>query len=329
MAHSVINLKGRPSKTVNDDEVYIGRAMNMGGWKCQKSKWQNPFTKKDGTVEERVEKYEKYLTESKELMAAIPELVGKKLACWCAPGPCHGDVLRRLSGNTSIGDVQVGKLPNRFSRMGSKEWPSIEGYHRFNVSSSSSGFGNNLSPFKVGPIKFTEVMPDGKEIEREATCLENLWQATKVRVIHRLSNMPVGEWWRIRNKIWADPKPYRHTIPKNERTGDIKDAVSFWNGMYISYELARWQIYIKFYSQYVAELDDYKTLEDMIKRGHNILLIGPDGRRVDNYQHEFNDLSKPFGHELVLAAMLRNERVWERVSDAGVDVAELSLEMKE
>jgi hypothetical protein len=28
-----------------------------------------------------------------ELIAALPELSGKKLGCWCKPNPCHGDVL--------------------------------------------------------------------------------------------------------------------------------------------------------------------------------------------------------------------------------------------
>lgn len=30
--------------------------------------------------------------------AALPELAGKTLGCWCAPRPCHGDVLVRLAG---------------------------------------------------------------------------------------------------------------------------------------------------------------------------------------------------------------------------------------
>jgi hypothetical protein len=30
-------------------------------------------------------------------MAALPELRGKKLGCWCKPGPCHGDVLAELA----------------------------------------------------------------------------------------------------------------------------------------------------------------------------------------------------------------------------------------
>jgi Domain of unknown function (DUF4326) len=30
-------------------------------------------------------------------MTALPELRGKTLVCWCAPLPCHGDVLVELA----------------------------------------------------------------------------------------------------------------------------------------------------------------------------------------------------------------------------------------
>ena len=31
------------------------------------------------------------------LLAALPELRGKRLGCWCAPQACHGDVLAQLA----------------------------------------------------------------------------------------------------------------------------------------------------------------------------------------------------------------------------------------
>lgn len=65
-------------------DVYIGRP----------SKWGNPFEiGKDGTREEVILKYEKYIRENKELLADFSELENKVLACWCAPKKCHGDVL--------------------------------------------------------------------------------------------------------------------------------------------------------------------------------------------------------------------------------------------
>jgi Domain of unknown function (DUF4326) len=69
-------------------DVYIGRP----------SKWGNPFViGRDGTREEVIARYEAWLLQQPELVAALPELAGKTLGCWCAPRACHGDVLARLA----------------------------------------------------------------------------------------------------------------------------------------------------------------------------------------------------------------------------------------
>ncbi len=79
-------------------DVYIGRP----------SKWGNRFSHKPSSLaevkvasrEEAVAKYEEWILEQADLLAALPELRGKVLACWCSPQPCHGDVLARLADAT-------------------------------------------------------------------------------------------------------------------------------------------------------------------------------------------------------------------------------------
>lgn len=67
-------------------DVYIGRG----------TVWGNPFViGKDGDRAEVIEKYEQYLSENKQLIARLTELLGKRIACFCAPQACHGDVLKR------------------------------------------------------------------------------------------------------------------------------------------------------------------------------------------------------------------------------------------
>jgi hypothetical protein len=62
------------------------------------SKWGNPFVVgRDGARGECIELYERWLLENAALMAALGELRGLVLGCWCAPRPCHGDVLVRLA----------------------------------------------------------------------------------------------------------------------------------------------------------------------------------------------------------------------------------------
>jgi hypothetical protein len=49
------------------------------------------------THEQVVNAYKnEHIPEHPELLAAIPELKGKILCCWCKPEPCHGDVLVEL-----------------------------------------------------------------------------------------------------------------------------------------------------------------------------------------------------------------------------------------
>ena len=68
--------------------VYIGRP----------SMWGNPFViGRDGTRADVIAKYEIWLLRQPRLMAQLDRLAGRDLICWCAPLPCHGDVLLRLA----------------------------------------------------------------------------------------------------------------------------------------------------------------------------------------------------------------------------------------
>jgi hypothetical protein len=90
MEVKVVNKRTEPGLTWNT--VYIGRP----------SIWGNPFEiGKDGTREEVIEKYREYLDERPELKErAKKELRGRNLKCWCAPLPCHGDVLLEVANAT-------------------------------------------------------------------------------------------------------------------------------------------------------------------------------------------------------------------------------------
>jgi Domain of unknown function (DUF4326) len=80
-------LKHQRGEKLPPNSVYIGRP----------SKWGNPFViGKHGTRTEVIEKYRAYILSRPWLMATLPELRGKNLVCWCAPEPCHGDVLLEL-----------------------------------------------------------------------------------------------------------------------------------------------------------------------------------------------------------------------------------------
>lgn len=68
-------------------DIYIGRP----------SKWGNPFEiGKDGTREEVISKYEKWIVDNPALLNDLHELRDKTLGCWCSPQKCHGDILVKL-----------------------------------------------------------------------------------------------------------------------------------------------------------------------------------------------------------------------------------------
>lgn len=72
------------------DIVYIGRG----------SVWGNPFPMKDKSEQERsrvIKAYRQWLwlqqMQGQITKEMILDLEGKRLACYCAPKACHGDVL--------------------------------------------------------------------------------------------------------------------------------------------------------------------------------------------------------------------------------------------
>ena len=82
------------------DAVYVGRP----------TRWGNPFTHLQGktlakfqvpTVQQAIDSYREWLVGQPELVAALPQLRGKDLVCWCKPGPCHADILLELANGTA------------------------------------------------------------------------------------------------------------------------------------------------------------------------------------------------------------------------------------
>ena len=70
-------------------DVYIGRP----------SDWGNPFViGKDGDRADVIRKYRNWIMRQPDLLArAKKELQGRRIACWCKPEACHGDVLAEIA----------------------------------------------------------------------------------------------------------------------------------------------------------------------------------------------------------------------------------------
>ena len=83
--------------------IYCGRLMPRR--RLRGSPFANPFKlRRDAGTDERAEclaMYERWLMMQPELLAQLHTLAGRDLACWCAPCPCHCDLLMKLANGDS------------------------------------------------------------------------------------------------------------------------------------------------------------------------------------------------------------------------------------
>lgn len=84
-------------RTSNTYDVYVGRP----------TKWGNPFqVNQHGTRDECVQQYATWIKSQPHLMyAAMVELRGKRIACWCAPELCHAHVLAHVADYGHLMDL--------------------------------------------------------------------------------------------------------------------------------------------------------------------------------------------------------------------------------
>lgn len=83
-----------------DMKNYVDVVWISKNWRwLPKSEWFNPYEFTKGKMNatqtaDAMERYEGYVRRYK--ISKLHQLKGKALACWCSPGPCHGDVLVKL-----------------------------------------------------------------------------------------------------------------------------------------------------------------------------------------------------------------------------------------
>jgi len=82
----LVNVRNKP---IPQYDIYIGR---LNKWMdLPESKWRNPFVlERESDRRAVLAQHMKYMLSRPDLIAALPELKGKTLACWCTPKLCHG-----------------------------------------------------------------------------------------------------------------------------------------------------------------------------------------------------------------------------------------------
>jgi len=103
MATTVVNLKGHRDDPGFADVVYVGRAMQHGGWHLPGSPLANPFRPgRDGSRQEILAMYRQHLLSRPDLLQLLPDLRGRRLGCWCVPAPCHAEVIAELADSEAL-----------------------------------------------------------------------------------------------------------------------------------------------------------------------------------------------------------------------------------
>lgn len=233
--------------------------------------------------------------------------------------------------NREVGEsgcVQCAKIAHfRAPKDVDKRWPMRYGYKNINVCSSGTRPFRDLSPMFLGPLRITDVDADGNKREYTAENIENAWQFSKVwsddvEPAGDAAGVIKREWFTWRDRGWADRKAHRWPRGKHGTSTANRNRPLFvhCSGERLPYEEARKRLYIAWYEQLARASPAYAALDGLVKAGSNVQIVGYDGydfhgeRGDDGARRTLADCladgSRPFGHELVLTAMLRDELVW-------------------
>jgi len=195
-----------------------------------------------------------------------------------------------------------------------------------------------LSPMKLGPVRHGQPgLPD-------ALSIENYHQWGKVFPNEVQQGVPcecarAAEWahfkpapafYEARNAAYVDPVPHRHKFPSKELKEMNKDYVKSVNGSKASINAPMFSVHLTpageerhytyvesryFYCHAMETLilntraAHWAHLQQLLARGYALQIVGydaytPTGTDADSLYAHYCDGSRPFGHEMVILAML-------------------------
>lgn len=179
----------------------------------------------------------------------------------------------------------------------------IKVFPNFKHGNRSDGLGMpSLSPMSLGPVHHGQPgLPPAQNIE-------NFHQNSKCFQEEVNEDGEPGDlFYKNRLNGYLDKIPHRHKYKGKEKNKNIP-LYFVWvdkNGKehYLDYVTSR-QFYCNFYERLAKLEPNYKKLKDLRDKGYNLQIIGYDGRDVKDLEEAYLDKNYPFGHELVLMAML-------------------------
>ncbi len=208
------------------------------------------------------------------------------------------------------GGIRVLKIYTQHARVPDESFrtdPVVPGYTCYRVCKNLSTY-HELSPMLLGPVH-------DENGERYALNIEDGWQCSKVWPFHRNRG---GDWLRMWNK-WSENGRFSGLALRHRGRGP--PLFSLYMGDEMDYVTARKRMYCEWMRQLAVEKEHFKDLRARYLRGENLILLDYDGLRREDPNENVdltrerlkelvNDSSRPFGHGLVLAALIMDCHVW-------------------
>lgn len=235
-------------------------------------------------------------------------------------------------GMVEHGQIRIGQTRRAHAH------PTYPGYETISAWSRGKAPWKDLSPFTIGPVKFTN---DNGEKD-SAKIFENFWQSFKVwekvgKQNQKDKKTKEDVWvWPAETHIGKDGFPnekwekwhnalLHNEAPVRRPNGKAIPKYAWWDGEKLDILEARRQIYIPFLKVLYRAHPTYQKLLAKVRSGTNIMLVEPDGALLDaypegmpvdlkklesligetNYAKEgFPKAYRPFGHSFVIAMCL-------------------------
>ena len=191
-------------------------------------------------------------------------------------------------------------------------------FPNFRHKNRTDGIGcSELSPMSLGPILHPNpFLPP-------CLNLENFHQGNKVFLseVDPETNEPLPCFFETQKLMYEDETPHRHkpTAVHNHTKNKNIPLYSIWtraSGERVqkTYLESR-QFYCNYYERLATVTPEFKKLKQMLNDGYNLQICGYDGYEIiDSISNHYQDISRPFGHELVLYTLLTiddvNEYPW-------------------
>jgi len=232
--------------------------------------------------------------------------------------------LNNIKGNVIVSKLKMMKIPE-YHEGYLNVFPNYKHQNRID------GFGcSSLSPKSIGPIN--HIMPNlpvSKNLENYHQFAKIFsWEIKNFNKKDFNSGEIKEEIIEKRKEAYNSDIPYRHKYSRDFLVKKLKNSDNIniplfsvyydkeGNERRFNYLQCRY-FYCHWYEKIVKTLEDFKFLKSKLENGYNLNIVGYDGYSIekDLYEH-YLDISKPFGHEMVLATMLivenSNEYPWNK-----------------